>query len=503
MQNVRLAKIADDYSAATFTPITDPFAAGYLAGLSPAVTVAHPYPQIFKGREATLMCTNAGVYAVTESTNWTVSKYTTVDAYDISSAKSITGQTYPNGSWHFADFGGAWALFNGGNVVFKTAMDTMFGVTSDVRVADDLMITTGCAFRGRMIMAGFQSTRGMWSEKWEQFLRMSFDSGHGLAFPTIPGTNYVWWSQIGDGAFFLLYPAMYIDGLITDDEANPFGEVDPMFWDMIERNEMGFMPMNWQGTVRCVKPLGNGIMVYGDNGISYMPKSDNTFGLVDLLPYGIESRSSVAGTEREHCFIDEAGWLWKIDTTLKPVRLGYREYFEPMLGKDITGHYDPIEDEYHFSASDYCFHLSGNRLFESTFLTTGLAVSSGGTVGLYARPSDSDKNYAILTTDTIDLGIRGLKAIERVVVSTVNTMTVSVAVQWRMKSSDSFTTTAYAGINYEGVAYFPITALEFRIIVRCTDYTAVDFDDIAVQFKVMDKRIVRGTYALEYRGGVQ
>ena len=102
-----------------------------------------------------------------------------------------------------------------------------------------------------------------------------------------------------------------------------------------------------------------------------------------------------------------------------------------------------------------------------------------------------------MVTGIIDMGIRAVKTIERIVVSTTNTETVSVAVDWRNVSSDSWSRTSYYGINYEGVAYLPVMGLEFRVVVRCTDYTKMDVDDVKVQFKTDDKRIIRGTYALE------
>lgn len=501
MQNIRLMRIAGRYSASVFSPPPSPFSSGYLAGLSPAVTVSHPFPQIFKGSGGTLMASPNAIYSVSESTSWTVSKYTLVDAYDVGTEQSLLGGY----SWHFADFGSTWMLVNGNAVVFKTAADTMFGAAANIRATSSIMPQTCCAFRGRMVMGGFVGSTGMWNERWETVLRSIFDLGLGIKFPSAPGTNYVWWSQIGDGGLFLIYPDMYINGLIGIDTDKPYGEDNQMFWDMVQRNEMGFMPMRWQGTVYKTLPLGNGIMVYGSNGVSYMPKRENTFGLVDILPYGVAGRSAAGGTDKEHVFVDSSGTLWKIDENMAnngvAKKLGFTEFFDDMLGTDITISHDPLDDEYHIANSSLCYILSGDRLTGSTFLTTSTAVSLGVLVGLYSRPTSDTKDYAILTTDIIDLGIRGTKCLERVVISSINTAMVSVAVYWRNKSDAAWTLTPYRVTNNEGVAYFPISALEFKIVVRCTDYTKVDFDDVDLQFKVTDKRIVRGTYALKYKGG--
>jgi hypothetical protein len=527
MQNVGLARVGEEYTACTFTPPTDPFATGYLASLTPAVTLAFPYNQIFKGREMTLFTTATGVYLATETSGaWTLSQYTTVDAYAVGTAKAITSHS----NWQMADFGAAWMLFNGYNVVLRAALDSSFGATADVRVADEIHVETGCDFRGRAVLGGFAG-RGMWSERWETILRKAYDLGYGMSFPTIPGTNYVWWSAIGNGGLFLIYPDQYITGMLSPDEGTGYTEDEPIFWDLIQQNQMGFMPMHWQGTVQKVLPLGNGVMVYGTNGISYMPSSGSTFGLVEILDHGVAGRSAACagianratGTIKEHVFIDEAGWLYKIGTDLIPRKLGYREYFERMLGYDILISYNPIEDEYHI-ACDYstsreeCYILSGDRLYSSTYLVSSIAVSNGGAVGVYTRPTGSSSThptfnvtnnaYAELVTCPIDLGIRGKKTIERVVVSAATSQTsgspaVQVAAYWRNSHTASWTLSPYYTINYEGVAYLPITALEFKIVVRCTDYSKVDFDDITVQFKTTDKRIIRGTYALKYKGGAE
>jgi hypothetical protein len=121
-QNIRLTKIGEETTPTTFTPITSPFADGYLAGLTPSITVSFPFPQIFKGSEVTLLADVEHLYYATEGTNWTIAAAVTRDGYATTSAKTISAGS----SWHFADFGRSWALFNGVSTVFKTDMYKMF-----------------------------------------------------------------------------------------------------------------------------------------------------------------------------------------------------------------------------------------------------------------------------------------------------------------------------------------------------------------------------------------
>ena len=500
-KNVRVSRFGDISDLSTFTPIDDPFASGYLTGQS--ITVGHPFPQIFKGREATFLLTQTGMYTVTEGANWTLSQISTYNAYNVTAAKAITS----GNSWQFADFGKMYALFNGNCMVFKhyfDSYDSGIGEASNVLVVDDVTINTGCAFRGRMIMGGFDPT-DFYNTSWQSFFSANYPSIE-ISQPGAPGSNFVWWSSIGEGALFLIYAAHETAGIYTDP-----GESVTVYstatrnklYDTINKNQMGFMPMPWQGTVQCVKPMGNGVMVYGDNGITYMPHIKGTFGVKPILPYGICSRNSVCGNDpinpTENVFIDEAGWLHRINEE-GDRNLGFREFFEDMVddGDDVLISYDPIEQEYHISNDALCYVLTkDDKLYESGFLPTGIAVYAGGAVGVCDQAGEDDDEYAVLQSCPIDLGVRGIGIIERVVVVCTNTDKVEVALGWRMKSGDSWSTTPYKVINNEGAAYFPVRGIEFKIIIRVEDYSTFDPDDVVVHFKTADKRLIRGTYTLD------
>lgn len=498
--NLRPTPIMNGEAAtlATFSPPTDPFspdADTYLQTLGGSYAVSHPQPALLKGREVTLLVHGGAgaIRPITEGSNWTAgSAYTVKDAYDISSTGTISG----TGSWHFADFGDAYCLVNGSCTIIKSNRWAMFGGFSDLVATDTPTVTTCCASRGRMIMGGFDSS-DFFNEEWEAFLRAAFDIGVGIAWPGLPDTNWVWWSQIGSHAFWLFYPKDSIEGLVDGGE-EPYTYNNPMLWEMIERNEMGFMPMNWQGTVRCVKSLGKGVMVYGDNGVSYMPMAGNTYGLSDLLSHGVANRSAVGGNEMEHIFLDEAGYLWRVDASNPfPQRLGYKEFFEGMVDNDVVIQYAPVEDEYYISDGTDCFCLTRAGLFKTTFLTTSVVYGDGVDIGLYVQPGNSDDDYAYLTSDTLDMGLRSVKTLERVILTITTGTKTEVSAYWRMSSGDSWAQTDWSVCNSEGVAYLPIMAVEFKIAVRCSDYSDIAVDEVEAQFKTDDKRVIRGTYALK------
>lgn len=482
-----------------YTHPADPFAAGYIENVL-LWSESFPFPQIFKGRERTFLLGQDKIAYVTEASNWTAVEQATYDAYKTTASKSITG----GDSWHFVDFGKSYAFLNGSCMVFKRYKEGMFGGTDNILVVDDITIQTACEFRGRMVMGGF-STTDFFNDEWENFMRQAYDQGIGLNFVGGLGTNFVWWSPIGSHPFWLVYPTETLLGNIEDHTNTVYTYDKNMLWDLLQRNEMGFMPMRWQGNVLCVKGLDKGFMVYGDNGVSYMPMSDvdgiSTFGVQEILPYGIAGRSAVGSNTigSEHIFIDEAGWLWRISSKGKE-KLGYREFFENMLGSDIVISYDPIEDDYYISDGTECYVLTEAGLFESTYLTTSVAVSLGGSVSMYERPGNSDDDYILLTTDTINMGIGMVKTLTRVTVLTTDTTGIQIAVSWRYKTTDSWNDTGWTSINDEGEAYLPVGGIEFRVKVRCTNKANADIDDIVVHYQTSDKRELRGMYALNRVG---
>jgi hypothetical protein len=536
----------------TFTPIADPFAANYL--LTRSLNFSWPFPQVFKGKKITLLAHATSVWTVTESAgpSWTLTQQTTVDGRSIGTAKSITSYF----SWHFADFGPVWMLFNGHDVVFRTAADTMFGSSVDTRVLDDLTISSGASNRGRVMMGGFRTT-GMWNAQWENVLRGSYDIGLGLSFPVELGTNFVWWSQIGDGAFFLLYPDQYIDGMFQQDDTEGYTKARPMYRDMLERNEMGFMPMDWQGSIHKILAFDKGFMVYGDGGATYLYPANNTYGKQEVLPCGIAARDAAGGTEKEQVFVDDSGFLWILTAGKEPERLGYREFFEPMLTHGIMVSYDQYEKEYHISGdtnSPVCYILNvsdpkNKVLYSSTYMVNSIVSSYGVGTGTYGRSSfqtsgtltvgnvyhidiynsnddfvnvgaasntvgvtftatgttpthwahasqlsNTTDAYTYITTDVFDLGLRSLKTIENAALGVTATAGVDVAIDWRNTTGTAWVRTAYSRANHEGIAYFPITGLEFRIVVRSASYTTIDLDTIHVHVKIHDRRTIRGPY---------
>jgi len=218
-----------EYGLTPFVPITNPFT---------STTVTPPFPQLFKGHNVTLLCDATAIYTVNEST-WALTQLTTYDALSTSSAKAITS----GGPWHFSDFHDTWFLYNGSCIVFQANKDP--GVTL---VIDSITITTGCSFKGRGITGGFDETDywlAAWTTLWNTWInQLPSDAAITASLDAI-GKNFVWWSSIGGGdLLWQFYPSLAEQGSVA---GAAHTSALPLLFDMMKRNEAGFMPMPWQG----------------------------------------------------------------------------------------------------------------------------------------------------------------------------------------------------------------------------------------------------------------
>jgi len=100
-----------------------------------------------------------------------------------------------------------------------------------------------------------------------------------------------------------------------------------------------------------------------------------------------------------------------------------------------------------------------------------------------------------LVTDIIDFNNRGIKSLEWIHVDwdVDPSNVVTVAIDYRYVSSDSWTRSAYKDLNQENMAYMGLAGIEFRVIVNCEAFAnIVPNGPITVTYKRIDKRGIRG-----------
>ena len=266
---------------------------------------------------------------------------------------------------------------------------------------------------------------------------------------------------------------------------------------MVRKNQFGFMPMNWQGTVLKILPLGNNLIVYGDNGISALTpilEPVPTFGLRDISrEFGIISRGSAGGDERGHTFVNEAGYLYSLSPDLQLKRLGYRKFFTGFSSTETTVNHNPDENEFYISDGSNSYILTEAGLGEAAERIISLVTKDGVLSGVIETQGVATGQLII---DIGNFGTAAIKSIENVHVNYFGSATVTVAIDYRYDRTSAFTRTAFFPVNKEGMSFPKISGIDFKLIFKADAYGNVDnWNGFEFNVKFGDKRYKRGVGA--------
>jgi hypothetical protein len=278
--------------------------------------------------------------------------------------------------------------------------------------------------------------------------------------------------------------------------AAEYSNTRPLIYDYLRRNELGWMPLEWQGMVHALMPMGKMVMAYGDGGVSRLfgvVEPTSTIGQQRVSRIGIMGPAAVAGDDQQHVWMAKDGALWM--TSEQGVqRLDYREHFQSFLNSDVVISFDPNEREWWISNGFKTFVLTKQGL--TTCSRDNSIDFSGGVIGL--EPSQ-DITADLVTSDTFDMGYSGLKMIRSIELGVLANIPVQVALDYRYRRADAFTRTPFKSIPQtadRAFVVFPVSANEFRVVLKWADFREVDVPDwITVKWQRADKTNVRGIRA--------
>ena len=343
--------------------------------------------------------------------------------------------------WDFASFGSYIYGTNGSVQVKRTAAGAWTSFASETNIP---RVSTLCSFKGQFIGGNVKTT---WHSR---------------------STNSLIWSEIGA---INCTPSLL--------------------------NTAGFRDIPWPGDVQRVRRLGDGIAMYGDQGIGFMiPVSEPapTFGFKELLGVGIVAKGAIGGDRHVHAFVDEEYWLWLWEEGQAPRRLGYQEFMSNLTGANIVIAYDPGDQEFYISDGSTSYLLTRYGLCETYQRVTSVIRIGDTTHGPFS--SGSDTSFT-LWTDTMDFGSRGFKTLGHIELGVdtgeVN-QDVQIAVSTRADKTGALSTSSWINTNPEGIGFSGRTAHEFRVGVKAAAYGGMKLDYINLHVKVVDRRAIRGVY---------
>lgn len=455
---------------------TDPFAG--------SVAVNFPFPQVLRGREISLLAGQTSLSSINTGVSpWTTSAISTKDKVS-GLNKAITA----GGVWHMIDLGASWYLINGACTVYRTGLDRLAGESPITYVDDSVTINAGTEHNGRSVIGGFDPTN-IWSHDWENiFQRWLDDAPNNVEFTWNDlSSNWVMWSSLGGGDFplWLFHP----DGYPFDTEAAASRVLDRM-----KRNEFGFMPLPFPGTVQVLKPLGKNLIVYGTRGIcALVPISTShapsTYGVVKLSDLGVHDRGSVGGDNRAHVLLDAEGTLRRLTGDLKLERLGYRDYLADLLEESVVLTYDEVEDETYICSESYGFVYGPQGLSEHSDRLTSGVFASGAFVALSAATTDVELR---VETETFDINLRAIKTVNEVHFGMSGVSVPQATTKFTNNQNSGFVEIGPKKLTPWGV-YTPfVSGVDLRIELTGGTTSLTRLDYMRVNWKLSDKRAVRG-----------
>jgi len=337
--------------------------------------------------------------------------------------------------WQIADFGKFLLMTNGSQFV-QRAGDT--GVWSSFASTASLPnMKTVCNFRGQLIGGNITG--------WEDC-----------------DQNYVAWSDIGSAEF---YPGL--------------------------RNEAGYAPMSWNGSVLRVLELGDLVAVYGENGVSLLKPASQYMGIKELDLPGIPVAGAVGGSSRSHVFVDYSGDLWLMGPDGKPKNLGYREFISEMDAGEIVVSYNRQQDEFYISDGVLGFVLGKSGLCQTHQLVSSAAFDRGTLFGTFESDGDTG---ALVVSDVMDFSQRAFKTLEIMQANCSSASRMWMQVYWRSDVQGTWRQSEWQWINPTGFTTPMMTAVDFKLAFKAEDFSDVKLAYIKSRLKLSDKRSIRGTY---------
>lgn len=269
---------------------------------------------------------------------------------------------------------------------------------------------------------------------------------------------------------------------------------------------LGFPHSHGESSViYALLPFKDRILAYGNGGcIALNPGnvgSSFTYGSASVQILGIRSRNHIAGDDALHGFVDLSGDFWTIESGGKLERRGYREFISPMLEDDdnITiVSYLPHEKK--FCVSNGQSSLLINTYGASTNFQYLSSFIYGPDGEVYGTSIDSLDLYAQVVTDILDFSSRGDKTVESFLANLEHPSSARAyfSVDWRMNKSAPFRRRPLVYGGPSGEAGIHVTANEFRLVLRVTNYEDVFVHEFLANIKFGDQRFKRGTVPAQY-----
>jgi hypothetical protein len=248
-------------------------------------------------------------------------------------------------------------------------------------------------------------------------------------------------------------------------------------------------PMPYSGLIHQIRKLGNGVIVYGERGITRLTPSGVQWGRTDLHKIGIISKNAATGTDDVHYFVDRFGMLYRLKPGEMPEKMDFTNLMST-LTSDTVMSYDERKKIVYITDNVLGFALTEDGLGKCPVNISGVGWKDGSFY--VVAPAAITNSPFEITTDIIDFGVRTEKTISYIELNIDLSADIYVMIESRWNKDDSWTESDWRRVDNYGRASFCETGTEFRINIKLTTYEAIRLDDIQVRGNHPDGKPIGG-----------
>lgn len=485
----------------------------------------YPFPKLYVGQSDTVAVFEKRLYTGTSGYDSAIKIDTGIDAFNqltyedvwdvdsLAQLYDIDASRYDEFT-DFIDMQNSWYLISNNGITFKTNWASINDDRSGKVIFSPYpRMNTGVYHQGRAVVGGFDSSN-VWNSSWDSLWDAwgEFMPADIILTKESFGQNYILWSGIGQGLLWLVYPEIAVYGPMNNQEK--YSITNPYFFEMIRRNDLGWMPLPCRGAVKRIRSFDNFLIVYAEDGIFALKSMVDPapgYAIKKLADFGIHNSWEVGVGVGEHIFVDVSGKLWKIrrNDSGEPFLefLDYQEFIDDNIASSSTYNsivYNPLKEEFYLGGKVTGYALTKNGLSKIKHTLVSPYVPGAQAVQHTSDFKSFYYEHTTLTrfeaeTEVFDLGNRGMKmlAFVELGVTIDSGKTVEVKVFSRFSKTGGFLDNGWKTVNNEGFVYMGISGIDFKVAIRTgtdSDYQSIKTSSMKVSWKLIDKRNIRGRY---------
>lgn len=262
----------------------------------------------------------------------------------------------------------------------------------------------------------------------------------------------------------------------------------------------GFRQLPWDenanATIYKVLPLGDFVMIYGDNGVGMIKTQvvDKYPAMMfqDLRRAGAVGTYAVDGDEEQHLYLSKNNDL-NLVTAKGVQKLGYRDFMSQLSGTIVIT-YDTSRKRFYISDGSLSFVYNGIGLYSTYQCVSSVGDYKGILCGFTKANADTRVR---LTTTAFDGGVQGYKTLEAVesgLVYDSSSYSFEGSIYAKYDYGGSFVQTPWVALNKRGMFTQKLTGREFKISLRSTYDAGSEFQlsSLLGKLKFSDKTNIRG-----------